>query len=922
MLFKRLGDITAKHATAIILVWLGVLIATQLIAPRWHEVVQNGEFAFLPEDAPSRIATEGFREAFPNDMLASNMVLLARRTSGTEGLLDSDYAFLRQRVIPELHRIAGLTMPEDARDAQAGIQTTQANETDPAQNGAPAIPGLVERITWFDDTKIGDLLVSEDKKATTIVLGLKTEFLDQANIALVDRVEKFVRQLSLTHASEDTSLPGGLDISVSGSATFGRDMIREAHNSAKSTEKWTVILVVGLLIMIYRAPALAMIPLVTVAVATSVSLCVLAIGARMGIISLFNGIETYVTVLIYGAGVDYCLFLISRYREELDGGETIEEAISGTLHRIGAALTASAGTVMCGIGMLVFAEFGKFRQAGLAITFGLAVCLLASLTLTPAILRLIGKWAFWPTRTTIGSARAVGFPTSTDLVARLQKKNLLTAGWHWVGSLIERRSWATFLGSLALMLPFTIVGIIFFGDLSYGLLSELPKEAASVRGAEAVQGHFPAGEVAPLCVLVDAGSQRFEFRLSERVPGEWQVTSVNEGNDVYLLSDFLMNDEELRFSVPQKKATYSAKKVAKTQEYQGEWVQDERSYAMTMAMNDDLKIWSGTLTAPVMDFSPVQGDSYQLVKEFTERLVKNKEELGLYSVRSLSAPKGQRPQAKLSRVAIAAQKNHARNYFVSSTNPAVTRVDLVFVNDPFSRTSISDFRTLRDEIYEHLPEGLKGASLSFVGNTADISDLKDVTDSDQIRIDALVLLGVYLILVALLRRPGICAYLMFTVFYSYLATLGITYLAFWAMDPQGFAGLDWKVPMFLFTILIAVGEDYNIFLMARIEEEQKEFGPLKGITVALERTGSIISSCGIIMAGTFSSLMAGSLVGMDQLGFALALGVMLDTFVIRPIMVPSLLILLTSGRLGIFSRWAGFAAQGDPTDEASQSLAA
>jgi RND superfamily putative drug exporter len=126
------------------------------------------------------------------------------------------------------------------------------------------------------------------------------------------------------------------------------------------------------------------------------------------------------------------------------------------------------------------------------------------------------------------------------------------------------------------------------------------------------------------------------------------------------------------------------------------------------------------------------------------------------------------------------------------------------------------------------------------------------------------------------------------------------------MDPQGFAGLDWKVPMFLFTILIAVGEDYNIFLMARIQEEEKVYGPVKGITVALERTGSIISSCGIIMAGTFSSLMAGSLVGMDQLGFALALGVLLDTFVIRPIMVPSLLMLLATGKLGVFSRWAGY----------------
>jgi RND superfamily putative drug exporter len=137
------------------------------------------------------------------------------------------------------------------------------------------------------------------------------------------------------------------------------------------------------------------------------------------------------------------------------------------------------------------------------------------------------------------------------------------------------------------------------------------------------------------------------------------------------------------------------------------------------------------------------------------------------------------------------------------------------------------------------------------------------------------------------------------------------------MDPVGFAGLDWKVPLFLFTILIAVGEDYNIFLMTRIQEETVQHGDVQGITVALQKTGSIISSCGIIMAGTFASLLAGSLVGMDQLGFALAVGVLLDTFLVRPIMVPAFLILLAQGRLGICSRLAGYSTTACEADEST-----
>ena len=166
----------------------------------------------------------------------------------------------------------------------------------------------------------------------------------------------------------------------------------------------------------------------------------------------------------------------------------------------------------------------------------------------------------------------------------------------------------------------------------------------------------------------------------------------------------------------------------------------------------------------------------------------------------------------------------------------------------------------------------------------------------------LVIAAVCLILILLLRRLVVSIYLLISVLFSYYTTLGVSFLVFWLLDPGAFTGIDWKVAIFLFTILVAVGEDYNIFLLTRVHEEEQGHGPVGGVTEALVRTGPIISSCGIIMAGTFSSLLAGSLSELRQLGFALVFGVLLDTFVVRPVLVPAFLILLGSGRLSLTAR--------------------
>jgi len=225
----------------------------------------------------------------------------------------------------------------------------------------------------------------------------------------------------------------------------------------------------------------------------------------------------------------------------------------------------------------------------------------------------------------------------------------------------------------------------------------------------------------------------------------------------------------------------------------------------------------------------------------------------------------------------------------------VTRLFLVLRQEPFSAEAIDTC----DQILQVLA-GLSAdpkspwyeAKFELSGTTAGLRDLKRVTLADRHLIQVLVAGAVFVVIVVLLKRPLICLFLIATVLLSYFVTMGISDLVFQALRGDAYVGLDWKVPLFLFVILVAVGQDYNIYLVSRVLEEQRALGERAGLRRAIIHTGGIITSCGVIMAGTFISMTTAQLHGMVELGFALSLGILLDTFVVRTIIVPSFLAVL------------------------------
>jgi RND superfamily putative drug exporter len=289
---------------------------------------------------------------------------------------------------------------------------------------------------------------------------------------------------------------------------------------------------------------------------------------------------------------------------------------------------------------------------------------------------------------------------------------------------------------------------------------------------------------------------------------------------------------------------------------------------------------------------------------------------GVAEVRSLTQPLGKplpdmspRPGAKGAALfgglekALAAARAHYVSEIPTSGHEAdshgtprlsVTRLDVVLRTDPFDPASVGTLQLVQTWVERELPRtalvpGLVRAEV--YGVTANAIDLAEVTEADRVRVNALILGGIFLILLILVHRPGLALYLLVTVLFSYYATLGATMIAGTLWSGRPLAQVDWRVPFFLFTILVAVGEDYNILLVTRAIQERKRHGAVEGMRRALARTGGTITSCGLIMAGTFATLMLAGLGTLKQIGFALAFGVLVDTFIVRPFLVPAFAVL-------------------------------
>ena len=848
-MFARLGNLVSRHWVLVVLIWAVILVCVRAFAPNWDDVTYDGDLAYMPASMSSVKGERLLDEAFPRGRAKSQVVIIISRDDGPLGAEDLQVS---DRIAAQLNNLHGVSTfqrsqslwiaaanyrdqgddqradevfrqaDEAQRTAVAaweeairldpehgaalgnralylkslGREEEAANERTLAQDFAPELkdvgvslqPADLAELPIIDiwtrhNEVMGTKLRSRDRQSDLVIVRLWQELMATDNTRVLNRVESVLSDVRAA------GVPDNLQINVTGSAAVGSDMMRSAAESISKTELYTVILVVVILAAVYRSPLLVFIPLLTIVVSVMVSVGLVAALTQLNLVPgfewwnfrVFTTTKIFVVVILFGAGTDFCLFLIARYREELAAGKAAASAIVEALNGVGNALAASALTTIVGLATMFFAEFGKFRNSGPAIGLCLFVTLLACLTLTPALLRGMGGLVFWP----YGVDRFQG------------RANRFAGFWDWLAKLIVAYPGRILVLCTLVMLPFAVLGTRV--EVTYDFLSELSPDRPSRVGATAMRKHYPVGETGPLTLLV---------------------------------------------------------------------------------------------RTPDRDLDDAEG------KKALQQLTRDLYVEGVYAVRSLDEPRGDPPRGYSLKKAALQTHQLTRSLYLSKGQDGagdIARFELILAHEPFSLESSHVLARVDERLEQESANEnsyWQSSEFLFAGTTAAIRDLRMVTGRDNLLIQMLVVFAVLSVLLLTLRRPVICLYLIVSVLFSYYVTLGITELFFQFAYGQTFQGLDWKVPLFVFVILVAIGQDYNIYLATRVFQEQAEHGPFGGLRRAIVSTGGIITSCGIIMAGTFVSMTTGSLRGMAELGFALSLGVLLDTFIVRPILVPAFLAML------------------------------
>ncbi|MEZ0579478.1 MMPL family transporter [Nocardioides sp. MH1] len=738
------------------IVFFGVLIAMVVfsgLGAKLGDVKNNEASSWLPSSAEAtEVANEISADVNPNDI----PTLVVYHRAG--GLTDADFAAMDDQA-EEIAQIKGVT--------DQGVLTP---------NGARALEGQGGN---------APTLVSDDGEVAYTYLVFN--FGKDGWNAVPDPV-KDIRKITKID---------GVDVYVGGYGGQAADFAESFEGSHTNLLMISFLVVIIILLITYRSALLWLLPIISAVVANQIAGGVVYLLAKYTDMVVNDQSQYILSILVIGAGTDYALLLVARYREELRRHADRHEAMAYALHRSAPAIIASAATVVVGLMCLAFADLNSTASLGPVLAVGVAVTLLVMVTFLPAALVICGRWVFGPgpeqqSRRTW--SRVAQWMSGVGLVAAV-------AG----GFLVGGDGAAKVLG-LVLMIP---------GALAL-VLGLLMLAQAGIERWTSVHSRPDFGSVEPTSTGLWA---KVGNKIAPRPRAVWVVTSVLLG--IACLGLFQLDATGLTTE---------------------DSVTDEIPAITAMKLMDEHGLADNSNTI-------------QVVSDTSE----------VSQVQS----------------AVADTSGLGRSTDVKDLGDGRSWFEYPIKKDMASHAAWDILQEVRDKAH-----AVSGADAKVGGSAGFYLDTKTASDHDNKLIIPMVLLVVLLILMILLRALVAPVILLATVVLSFGAALGLSSLVFQYLF--GFDGADPGFPLFAFVFLVALGIDYNIFLMTRVREETINHGTRKGSLIALSSTGGVITSAGLVLAATFGALATLPLVFLVELGTAVALGVLLDTMIVRSVLVTAL----------------------------------
>ncbi len=750
-MFAALGRFTVRFRWPIIAGWMVATVLLALFLPSLSSVEKSSNSQFLPSTAAS-VRADGLATPF-NPQTTSTVTFVA--SAGPAAARPTTQA----------------TDQSPDRPTLTGSDNTAIARVEQAMRSIPRVTAVVDQGASTDGQARRAMVVlavppgSTDKAAADTVAGLRSTF-------------------------ATSGVPPGLDLHLAAGVAAAVDQQSQNGHTQTLTELLSVLFILALLFLTFRALLAPFVALLPSVVAMFAAGPVIAASTHLGV-QVSDLTPILLTVVLLGAGTDYGLFLIFRVREELRRGRPVHDAVSFSLSKVGESITFSGLTVVGALAAVVVASFGLYQGLGPALAIGIAVALVANLTLLPALLAVLGRSVFWPRIPTEGQ-RSGG--TWGRIAGKVVGRPVLTL----------------------------VIGLVIFGGLALSMLAYAPSgfgDPAAPASSDSGQGQavldatFPTSDSDPTSVL---------FRLPTSVWNEPQVLTT--------ALDALQRSGQFR--------------------------------AVTSALDPD----GAAVTASAL------ADAHRQLAHF--------------------GPAAQLPVTKLAGVTLSPtvyDAYKASGQFISADGTTVQYLTSLRAGTSTSTVAADAMPAVRSAVAQVARE--VGATSSGVAGYAPVAaDVGSISGNDLMRIIPIVMIVLALLLAIVLRSLVAPLYLVVSVGLSYLASLGLAVLVFELIGGQD--GINFVLPFFMFIFIMALGQDYNILVMTRIREEAHHAPIGVAVRRAVEATGTTVTSAGLILAGTFGVLTATGGTQVQEIGLGLAAGILLDTFFVRTLLVPSVVVLL------------------------------